>query len=79
MSEWATDGLRTLVLDWAGYRTKIIEFVSGEHTGKNLMIAAVRNETAPTPAEQQAHQNQIAAFRDFFGIRKHALDALLMV
>ena len=79
MSEWATDGLRTLVLDWAGYRTKVIEFVSSEHTGKNLMIAAVRNETAPTPAEQQAHQNQIAAFRDFFGIRKHALDALLMV
>ncbi len=77
ISEWATDGLRTLVLDWAGYRTKVIEFVSSEHTGKNLMIAAVRNEAAPTVDEQQAHLSRIAAFREFFGIRKHALDAVL--
>ena len=43
MSEWATDGLRALFLEWAGYRTKMIEFVSTEHTPKNLIIAAVRD------------------------------------
>jgi SAM-dependent methyltransferase len=42
MAEWATDGLRALYLEWAGYRTKLMEFIGGEHTPKNLMIAAVR-------------------------------------
>ena len=46
MAEWATDGLRALFLEWAGYRTKIMEFVGGEHTPKNLMIAAVREREA---------------------------------
>ena len=38
MAEWVTDGLRALFLEWAGYRTKVMEFVAGEHTPKNLMI-----------------------------------------
>ena len=79
MAEWATDGLRTLVLAWAGYRTKVIEFVSSEHTGKNLMIAAVRHETEPSAPDRATALEQIAAFRAFFGIRRHALDGVLGV
>ena len=55
MAEWATDGLRSLFLEWAGYRTKMIEFVSTEHTPKNLMIAAVRDGkpfASPTARER---------------------------
>ena len=77
MAEWATDGLRTLVLEWAGYRTKAIEFVDGEHTGKNLMLAAVKAATPPNEAQRAAAKAAIDAFRAFFGIREHALDALL--
>ena len=44
MAEWLTDGLRALFLEWAGYRTKVVEFISSEHTPKNLMIAAVRHD-----------------------------------
>lgn len=77
MAEWATDGLRTLVLEWAGYRTKVIEFVDGEHTGKNLMLAAVRTTTPPEDGARAAAKAQIDAFRAYFGIREHALDALL--
>ena len=37
-----TDGFRSLILQMMGYRTDIVEFVSTEHTGKNLLIRAVK-------------------------------------
>ena len=39
-----TDAFRCLILNLMGYRTQIVEFVSTEHTGKNLMIRAVRSQ-----------------------------------
>lgn len=77
LAEWATDGLRALVLAWAGYRTKAIEFVAGEHTPKNLLLAAVRDRRPPTPAERAQALARLDAFRAWAGIRTHALDALL--
>ena len=77
MAEWATDALRTMVLEWAGYKTKAIEFVSTEHTGKNLMLAGVRIDAGIAPEEQTALRAKIDAFRAFFGIGTHALDAVL--
>jgi SAM-dependent methyltransferase len=41
-AEFATDALRAALLEWAGYDTKVFEFVSTEHTAKNLMIAATK-------------------------------------
>lgn len=77
MAEWVTDGLRTLVLEWAGYRTKVIEFVSGEHTAKNVMLAAVRGDGSPDASQRARARAAIDAFRAFFGVGRHALDALL--
>jgi hypothetical protein len=37
-SEMVTDGLRALILEYFGYTTKIIEFISDTHTPKNVMI-----------------------------------------
>jgi SAM-dependent methyltransferase len=74
MAEWVTDGLRALFLEWAGYRTKVFEFVASEHTPKNLMITAVRHGGAFT---NEAARQQIGEFKKFFGIRTHALDSLL--
>lgn len=74
MAEWTTDGLRTLFLEWAGYQTKILEFVSPDHTPKNLMIAAVR---ARAPFADPAALARIKELKAFFGIETHALDALL--
>ena len=67
-AEFATDALRTQLLEWAGYRTQAFEFVTTEHTAKNLMIAAIRaggrdGELAPA----------IREFASFYGIRRHAL------
>ena len=73
MAEWATDALRVLVLEWAGYRTKVIEFVASEHTPKNLMIAAIRERP---PFADAAARARIDEFKKFFGITDHGLDKL---
>lgn len=39
-----TDTFRALILRILGYKTDIVEFVSTEHTGKNLMIRAIKSE-----------------------------------
>lgn len=41
-SEMITDTLRALILEWSGYDTNIMEFISGEHTLKNIMITAIK-------------------------------------
>ncbi|MEI6085321.1 MAG: SAM-dependent methyltransferase [Verrucomicrobiota bacterium] len=70
MAEWATDGLRVLFLEWAGYRTKVIEFVDSGHTPKNLMIVGIRD------GKPLATRAKIEQFKKFFGIQHHALDDL---
>jgi SAM-dependent methyltransferase len=74
MAEWVTDGLRALFLEWAGYRTKVMEFVGSEHTPKNLMIAAVRERE---PFSDMAAKRRIEELKAFFGVEQHALDSLL--
>jgi hypothetical protein len=74
MADWLTDGLRALFLEWAGYRTKIIEFVASEHTPKNLMLAAVRKSD---PFTNESVKQQIISLKQFFGVEHHALDPLL--
>jgi len=74
MAEWVTDGLRALFLEWAGYRTKIMEFVSSEHTPKNLMLAAIRENE---PFANAAAREKIVELKKFFDIEHHALDSLL--
>ncbi|HSW87831.1 MAG TPA: SAM-dependent methyltransferase, partial [Candidatus Saccharimonadales bacterium] len=39
-----TDTFRALILQIMGYKTDVIEFISSEHTAKNLMIRAVKAE-----------------------------------
>jgi SAM-dependent methyltransferase len=74
MAEWVTDGLRALFLEWAGYRTKLMEFIASEHTPKNLMLAAICERA---PFTNPAVREQIVALKKFFGIERHALDSLL--
>lgn len=41
MSALLTDGIRAQLLEAAGYRTQVLEFIDMEHTPKNIMIRAV--------------------------------------
>ncbi|HLI09445.1 MAG TPA: SAM-dependent methyltransferase [Ktedonobacteraceae bacterium] len=44
MADMLTDTFRALALRIMGYKTDIIEFISPEHTDKNLMIRALKRE-----------------------------------
>jgi hypothetical protein len=72
-AEFVTDSLRAQLLEWAGYRTKVFEFISTEHTAKNLMIAAIQSHPAGDPARAA----RIREFAAFYGIRTQRLAALL--
>jgi len=69
-AEFATDALRALLLEWAGYDTKVFEFISTEHTAKNLMIAATRR---PGLARDEADAAKVRELADFYGIKAQAL------
>lgn len=71
-AEILTDGLRALLLESRGYQTKVFEFVSMEHTNKNVMIAATRSNSPRPDAKAQ-----IAALKQLFGIEYHYLEKLL--
>ncbi|MFT3781490.1 MAG: SAM-dependent methyltransferase [Nibricoccus sp.] len=75
-AEFVTDALRALLLEWAGYRTKVFEFISTEHTAKNLMIAGIKMPNRPDSA---AIEQRIRDFAKFYGIRSQKLATLLGV
>lgn len=62
-----TDAVRAQLLELAGYRTQLLEFIDLEHTPKNLLIRAVRLENAPgrDAARERELLREYAAFRDF--------------
>ena len=68
-AEFVTDALRAQLLEWAGYKTKVFEFIATEHTAKNLMIAAIKSH-APG---QAATAERTRAFAAFYGIRHQCL------
>ena len=69
-AEFVTDALRAALLDRAGYDTRVFEFISTEHTGKNLMIAGLKRRIAGPTAEPERQIRELAAF---YGIRSHRL------
>jgi hypothetical protein len=73
-AESITDGLRSLLLERAGYATRIFEFVSVEHTPKNNMIVGTRTGK---PADTARYDAEIAAIKGFYGISRQRLETLL--
>ncbi|GAB4275275.1 MAG: SAM-dependent methyltransferase [Candidatus Promineifilaceae bacterium] len=72
LGDLLTDTFRVLILQIMGYQTDIVEFVSPEHTDKNLLIRAVKMYEpgyAPAAAEYKA-------LRDFWRVRPY-LETLL--
>lgn len=75
-AEIVTDGIRALLLEANGYNTNVFEFISTEHTAKNVMITAIdgRRQTADG---RRAALDKVAALKAGFGIREHYLEKLL--
>ena len=75
-AEFVTDALRAALLEAAGYEARVFEFISPEHTSKNLMISAVRR-TAPFDAA--AATQRAVALAAFYGLRHQRLAQLLRI
>lgn len=73
-SEMITDGLRSLLLERAGYSTRIFEFISTEHTPKNNMIVGTK---AVRPADTERFDREIRGLKEQFGIEHQRLEELL--
>lgn len=72
-AEIITDAIRSLILEHMGYKTKVFEFVSSEHTSKNLMITAVKSKPNPHAL------NEVKELKKQFGIGYHYLEHLLHI
>ena len=55
-----TDAIRASVLRLCGYRVDAVEFVSDEHTPRNLLLRAVRTDAAPSPTDLAEHDALLA-------------------
>ena len=71
LSETVTDSLRALLLERAGYKVQVFEFIGGEHTSKNVMITAVKNHRHTKDVE--SIQNRIQSLASFHGIQEQKL------
>ena len=72
MGDILTDSFRALILRLMGYRTDVIEFVSTEHTAKNLMIRAVASAPPGDPALAEEYRR----LKEFWGVAPY-LEKLL--
>lgn len=74
-AEMVTDGIRALILEYFGYKTKVFQFISDAHTPKNVMIAAVKGKISQTDQEKTLAKLQQA--KSFFGIGTHHLEKIV--
>lgn len=73
-AEMITDTIRALILELQGYESKVFEFISSEHTGKNLMIAAVKSTKE---IDEKNIQGKIDGLKKQYGIDFHYLEKLI--
>ncbi len=72
-AEIATDSLRVLLLERAGYKVRVAEFVSNEFTAKNVMLIATKGSKAPVSEIDK----RISELKAFYGIKNQRLEKLL--
>jgi hypothetical protein len=72
IADLVTDAFRALALRIMGYRTDVVEFVSPEHTARNLLIRAVRG----APAGDAEFAAEYVELRRFWGVVPYVERAL---
>ncbi len=72
-ADLVTDAGRALLLEASGYKVRLIEFVSTEHTSKNILIAAVKS----AGVDRSAARQQFRALKEAMGFSTHHLASQL--
>jgi len=73
-AEMVTDGIRALILEYFGYKTKVFEFISDAHTPKNVLVVGIKSGI--NPKRQEEILQEIAQTKAYFGIDYHHLEKL---
>ncbi|WP_422360248.1 class I SAM-dependent methyltransferase [Reichenbachiella sp.] len=71
--EMVTDTIRALLLEQHGYQSKVFEFVSNEHTRKNIMLIGARSKQT----NEQAAKEKIDALKKEYHIDFQYLEQLI--
>jgi SAM-dependent methyltransferase len=74
-SQMITDGLRGLLLETQGYRTRVMEFISDAHTHRNVMITGVFD---PALRDRDTKRAEAAALMQRYGIERQQFETLLV-
>lgn len=64
MASLATDSLRSLFLETKGYKVQLLEFISMEHTPKNILIRATKTSKDTVKAQKQYEE-----FKKFWNLK----------
>ncbi|PST84465.1 SAM-dependent methyltransferase [Pedobacter yulinensis] len=76
-AEMVTDGLRAMLLEYAGYKTRVFEFISDAHTPKNVLIVGIRSK-CPGGSQLSELRGRIEETMTNFGITRQRLQGLLL-
>ena len=74
-AEMVTDGMRALVMEYFGYKTKAIQFISDAHTPKNVLLIGVKQSISAD--RQKQILKKIRDTKGYFGIDYHHLERLM--
>lgn len=69
--EMVTDTLRALIMEKHQYNTNIFEFISNEHTRKNVMLVGTKSSKK---ADLENLNSKIEAIKSEYGIEEHYLE-----
>ena len=76
-AEMVTDTIRALILEAFGYKTKVFDFISTEHTPKNVLIVGTKR--ADDKNEKEKNLEKVKALKAMFNIQQHYLEKLMEI
>lgn len=80
-AEMVTDGIRALILEYFGYKTKVFEFISDAHTPKNVLVVGIKIKGVRNKVQEEKNKlailKKINETKAYFGISYHHLERLL--
>ncbi len=69
MAALATDGLRAELLEIAGYKTQVLEFIDMEHTPKNILIRGVKRSGKQSDSKIRERLKEYESLKSFLEVQ----------
>ena len=71
-----TDTIRTLIMEYYGYKTQVMEFIEMEHTPKNVLLVGKKTENQ---CVDKSKLKLISELKQRYEIKKHYLEMVLNI